>query len=157
MRWTASDRGLSSTISYVLGLAIMAILITGLLIAGTDFVDSQRKSVVETETTVIAQQLAADLERADRLARAGEGTTDLRIEQRFPGQVSGVPYDVELIEQSGDNYVNVSAPQADVSTAVVVPTETAIRDGARADGGQIAIVLEDADGADPGQLVIRDV
>ncbi|MFC7028484.1 hypothetical protein ACFQH8_15745 [Halomicroarcula sp. GCM10025710] len=61
------DRAVSTALGYVLTLSIASLLVTGLIIAGSGFVEDRREQVVREELTVIGQQIGADLARADRL------------------------------------------------------------------------------------------
>ncbi|PSP46175.1 hypothetical protein BRC60_10940 [Halobacteriales archaeon QH_1_68_42] len=75
-----SDRGQSIALDYTLGLAVGFLLITGLLIAGGDYITDQRNRAQQSELRVIGQQLAADIEAADRLAAAATNG-EVRIER----------------------------------------------------------------------------
>jgi len=96
------ERAVSSTLSYTLTLAITAILITGLLTAGGAFVSDQRETVVRSELRTVGQQMAADIERADRLVRAADtsGATTVRITDQYPDRLAGTTYSTELVSNA---------------------------------------------------------
>ena len=145
------DRAVSTTLSYVLTLAISAILVSGLLVAGGSYIDERRNAVVEDELTVIGQQLAAGLERADRLVVASDGSSPtLRIDQSFPNRVTGSGYRVSL--DAGDSNVVLESTSSDVEVAVGFVTRTGVDGSSSADGGEFRIRYDSADG-----LVIEDV
>jgi len=97
LRAVLSDsRAVSTTLGYVLSLAIATLLITGLIIAGGGYVDAQREQVIRDELTVVGQQLAADVERADRLVRAGEAPLTVRVNKTFSDRVTGSNYRVSF-------------------------------------------------------------
>ena len=141
-----TDRGLSTTVSYVLTLSITALLIIGLILATSGAVESQRQTVTREELRVIGQQIASRLLAADRLAATGAET--VRIEYTAPSDVAGSDYRIEV--RDGDPatlYLNAT----DLDTSVSIPVsadadvvETSVR------GGGIEIVL-----TDPGELEVR--
>ena len=90
------ERAASITLNYVLAIAISAVLVTGLLIAGGNFVEGEQESVVRNELSVVGQRLAADVERVDRMVAAGDGITTARLNRSLPTAAVGERYDVEL-------------------------------------------------------------
>lgn len=92
-----TDRAVTTTLEYALSLAMATVVITGLLVAGGDFVEDRRDQVVRTELRVIGQQIASDVQRADRLARAGTGADRLRLNASYPDRVAGIGYSVAVI------------------------------------------------------------
>lgn len=145
-----TDRAVSTTLNYVLSLGIATLLITGLLLAGGTFVDDRRENVVRSELTVVGQQIAADLARADRLVTASAGPTDVRVEQSLPERITGVLYRVSLHE-SPDQRLVLNTTEVEVSVAVNVTTRTPLEDS-RAEGGDLSIVYDESG----GHLEVRD-
>ncbi len=138
----AEDRGQAITLDYTLGIAIAAILVTGLLIAGSGFVEDQRSSAIRAELEVVGQQVATDVEAADRLVASGETNTTVRVERRLPSEIAGSEYLIEL-EGGADPQVVLTSNAMNLSTSMSVSAETAIEDS-RAFGGTISITLTDA-------------
>lgn len=145
------DRAVGSTINYVLSLAIASVLVTGLMLAGGTFVDDRRTEVIRNELTVVGQQVAADLERADRLVRAGETAagTEVTLVRQFPERITGLRYRIETVPGSPDR-VRLVVGEHDVSVTVRVDTATPIG-AASAQGGTIEVSYTGA-----GELVIDD-
>ena len=132
------DRAVSTTLSYVLTLSISAILVSGLLLAGGSYVDDRREAVVEDELTVIGQQLAAGLERADRLVRAGNASTmTLEIDQNLPSQVTGSGYRVSL--DASNEEIDLESTSSDASVTVGFTSQTPVAPSS-AQGGRVQIV-----------------
>ena len=133
------ERAVSSTLNYVLSLAIASILVTGLLLAGGTFVDDRRQEVIRNELRVIGQQVASDLERADRLLRAGEtdGSTEVSIVRQFPERITGINYRLELRPGSPDRVALIAASQ-NVEVTVNVDTRATLA-SSNAQGGAIAV------------------
>lgn len=145
-----SERASSLALGYVLALAIAMLLITGLLVAGGNLLDDGRKQVVRQELDVIGQQVAANVETADRLVEAGDDTSTVSINRSFPDRVAGTTYRVELVEDP-EPTVRLNATDPEVSVEVEVDTTTAV-DDSTALGGDVAVVYDSA--AD--ELVIRN-
>lgn len=147
-----TDRGVSIALSYVLVTSITVILVGGLIIAGSTFVEDQRDNVVEQELKVIGNQLAGNVEQVDRMVNAsGSGGPDAAaVNETFPEQVSGTSYTVTLSDSGGDPQLVLSAQRADVSVAVGLAVDTDVEDDAFASGGEIDAYYDGSD------LVIAD-
>jgi hypothetical protein len=149
----SEDRAVSTTLGYVLALAISALLITGLITAGGNYVEDERDQVVRDQLSVIGQQVAADIERADRLVRAvpaGTQPDTVRINQTFADDVTGTSYRIRL-DPSGSDTVIVESFDPEISVSVRVTSETDIVESS-ADGGPIQIRYTGSD-----ELEVRDV
>lgn len=148
-------RAVSTAVGYVLTLAIAAVLLSGVAIGVGGVLESQTERAVHGDLSVVGQGVAADLESADRLARAAEaGRTDPDVESSeasasvavdvdAPRRVAGIPYTVEV----GPDEVTVRTSRPDASVE--------IRHAARVDvenaslrGGPLRITYV-ADAADP--------
>lgn len=150
------DRGVSTTMGYVLTLAITASLISGLLIAGGSYIENQRDTVARDELQVIGDQLASGLSDADRLAATGGD--DVRVELWLPKRVAGGTYSIELQNESGTNPVTATitgrSTKADVSVDVTVRTTLAVANTTVA-GGPVVITARDVDGDSELELVVE--
>lgn len=141
------DRAVSSALGYVLSLGVTVILITGLLLAGGNFVDGERTSITRTELDVVGQRLASQLSSADRAAMTAGTDGRLEIEARLPDRVAGTEYEIEIGTPpgSGKTTLALSTRAPDVSVAVTVRTTTPIRN-ATVNGGSVRIAYVDSDG-----------
>lgn len=145
-----TDRGVSSAFGYVLTLAIATLLVSGLLVAGGDFVDDSRNNVVRQELEVIGQHTAANIEMADRLVVAGDNTSTVTLNQTFSQRVTGLTYQIELVEEE-DPYLRLNATGQDISVLVNVDNTTAVGES-YADGGEVAVVYDESE----DELVIQN-
>lgn len=145
-----TDRGVSSAFGYVLTLAIATVLISGLLVAGGSFVGDSRERVIRQELEVIGQHVAANVEMADRMVVAGDDTATVTLSQTFSQRVTGVTYQIELVEEE-DPYLRLNATNPDVSVLVKIDNSTAVRES-YADGGEVAVVYDEGE----DQLVIQN-
>jgi hypothetical protein len=134
------ERAASITLNYVLAIAISAVLVTGLLIAGGNFVEGEQESVVRNELSVVGQRLAADIERVDRMVAAGDGVTTARLNRSLPTAAVGERYDVEL-DASSEPELVLTADGADVSVSVPISNRTALSDST-VGSGSVAVVYD---------------
>ncbi|MFB6219982.1 MAG: hypothetical protein ABEH90_00965 [Halolamina sp.] len=158
-RFRDDQRSVSTTLGYSLTLAITAILMAGLLIAGGTLVEDQRERIAEEELSVSAEQLASGLGDADRLA----GTvTDgvLRVYVWLPEDVAGGSYTIELqneptaASQPAKATILAESQQVDatgeltIRTGVPVANRTVI-------GGPVTVSYRDGDGDGDRELVVN--
>jgi hypothetical protein len=137
-RLRGDERAASITLSYVIAIAIATVLVTGLFIAGGNFVDRQQDAVVRNELSVVGQRLASDIERVDRLVVAGRGDTTVRLNQSTPTTTAGTRYDVRLVT-SGSPAVVLDAEGAGASVSVPVSNRTPLG-AASVDSGATTVV-----------------
>jgi hypothetical protein len=142
------DRAVSTTLNYVLSLAIATLLVTSLLVAGSGFVSNGQQEVIRNELSVIGEQVASDVERVDRLVVAGEAVDTANVTQEFPGRVSGTTYHVSLTP-GPEKSLELTSVRPNVTVSLVVSTQTDLGDS-RAGGGPVRVSYDD--GAD--QVVI---
>lgn len=125
---TRNTRAVSPVFAYVLTLAITTLLIAGLLIAASGYVDEQRESVTENELEVLGQQLSADIAAADRLART-DGATATWVQRDIPRDIVGSTYTVHIRSDGAgptEYYLELTAADLDVSIEVGIATQTAL-------------------------------
>lgn len=131
-----TDRAVSVTVNYVMAITIATLLLSGLAVSAGGLIESQSERAIESELEVLGQQLAADVESADRLATvAGGANAEVRIETRLPTRVAGTGYDItvtesELVLRSTDPAISVTVP-------VTVTNELA--EGRTVRGGDVVI------------------
>lgn len=136
-RWAADDRGVSTSLGYVLNLGVAAILVTTLLFAAGTMVDDQRDRAVDTELRVVGERVAADLSAADRLARASDGGT-VRYVVEAPPSVAGRTYDVQ-VNESGNDMVVLDADRSGVSIAIEYHADLHVNATTEASGDLVVV------------------
>lgn len=148
------ERAVSTALGFVLLLGIVALLLTGLLFAFGPFVTGQQHDSSHATLTVFAQDLAGDLESADRLAAsAGENGT-VTLETALPNRVGDQPYTIDIVHRQGplhELHLRSSDPDTSVSVTVRVtrPVET---EPATLSGGPVTISYD----GQQDRLVISD-
>lgn len=153
--FAGDDRGVSTTVGYVLTLAIGAVLLSGVVIGVGGVLESQTDRAVRGDLDVVGQGAVANLESADRLARVAEagradpdvaatdGTVSVEVAVDLPTRVAGVPYTVAVDDDAVT--VRTERPEESVRvphTASVTVAESTVR------GGPLRIEYV-ADGTDP--------
>jgi hypothetical protein len=159
-RWSGADRGVSTTLGYSITLAITAILIGGLLIAGGALVDDQRDRIAQEELSVSVEQLASGLNDGDRLAQNTDDG-EVRVRIWLPDRVAGGPYTLEITNESSpaDQPARVSiaasaqganaVAKVSIRTGIPVANRTII-------GGPLMVTYLDADGDGQRELVVNE-
>lgn len=147
----STDRGVSITLNYILALGISALLVTGLLVAGGNFVQDQRERVIEGEMTIIGQHLASNMESVDRYANASDDELDAAyINQTFQSSVTGSSYSIQLEEDPDQLVLQSNSPSVTVRINTTVQSD--LDTDSFANGGSISVQYD----PDSEQLVIRN-
>jgi hypothetical protein len=147
-RESASDRGVSSPLGYVLNLALAGVVLAGVGTMGMAFFDANSAAATEGDLRAFGNDLAGDIQEADRLARTG-GLASERT--ALPERVRGERYDIEVVNRSdagtggtGLEHATVCERQclvlstADEAVQVVVNVVTERRlESGRLDGGSV--------------------
>lgn len=155
-----SDRAVSITVNYVLVLGITAVLISGLLVGAGGYVQTQRENVVREELSVVAEQLAAGIDDADRLSRANDryvrdDTRSLRVGVDLPSRVAGESYRITITnvttdpDQPSRYELRLRSASSDVSVTLTISTIESLAGGS-VTGGRVVVRL------DGGDLVVTD-
>ena len=146
-----ADRGVSTPLGYTLTLAISTLLVTGLIVAGSNFVSSQREVVIENELEVVGEQVAGQLEQVDRLVTASDDVGAVRINRSIPQKAAGETYNV-LLEPGSPPALRLETANSDASVTVAVPLQNAVGDTS-ASGG--VVVARWCTACTPSRLVIE--
>jgi FlaG/FlaF family flagellin (archaellin) len=115
-RLRQDDRAVSTTVSYVLNIAVATILMSTLLITGTGLIDDQRERTVRTELRVVGNQLADGVATVDRLANANR-TQSAVIGRDLPRKVAGETYTI-AVHGGSDPYLLLSTSNPDIEISV---------------------------------------
>lgn len=137
-------RGQSIALDYTLALGVGFLLITGLVIAGGDYVIDQRNRAQESELRVVGQQLAADIEAADRLANATTTGGDVRIERSLPATVARSSYRITVVDDD-DPFLVLSSHGTPVEVRIHLTNRTALVP-TTINGGRVVIAYTASDG-----------
>jgi len=131
------DRGQAITLNYTLGLGISLLLVTGLIIAGGNFVADQRERAVRTELRVVGQQVATTVASADRLAATTGDDATVRLKRSLPRTVAGSTYNIEVVP-SVDSHLLLRSTNPDIEVRVDLANQTDVV-GTTVGGGTVAV------------------
>jgi len=145
------DRGVSTTISYVLNLTLAAILVSGLLFAAGSVVENERESAIREELDVIGQRIAISIHQANRtVATTPDGAaTTLRVQVDAPTRVAGSGYTVSVDTSGTEPVLHLTTEDPEVTVTVPLSIEDGISAGS-VTGGPLVVVL------DGGDLEVRE-
>jgi hypothetical protein len=138
---SVDTRGVSTTLSYVLTLAMTAALISGLLIGTGAVVEQRQESVARDELRVIGEHASSRLMAADRLAATEP--TDLTVEGEFPDKAAGSTYTISVNDSGPQSQLRLSTATVDASVTVPFVTRLPVVETA-VTGGDLAVRLTDA-------------
>lgn len=136
-----ADRAVSTVVSYVLILGIVALLITILMSVFVPLVTDQQQETVRSTFEVLGNDVAGDIERVDRLATEAGSNGTVTYRTRLPSRVGGSFYDIEIApcdelvlcnDPGGDGYyygVTMRSEDHDTRTTVRLRTEHEIAVG----------------------------
>ena len=158
-----NDRGVSTVVSYVLVLGIVALVASTLVTGFAPFVTTQQHDTVHATLEVLGNDIAGDIDSADRLAtEAGDdGTVELRT--RLPDRVGGSTYEIEFHNRTGERgysgyHYDIELRSTEPETAATVRVRSNRPLGTEPtvlEGGILRIKLV-PDGSNT-ELVIQDV
>lgn len=133
-----TDRAVSVTVDYVMTITIATLLLSGLAVSAAGLIESQSEETIRSELDVLGQQLAANIESADRLATVAKGNTaEVRIESTLPTRVAGTGYTIDV---TGDMIVlRTTDPEVSVSVQFTVSDDTAVETDRTVRGGNVLI------------------
>ena len=149
----ATDRGVSSTVTYTLVIVLTVTLTAGLVIGADELVAGQREQTVQNQLDVIGQRLASSIQTVDQMAATDPSTAS--VTRHFPNRVAGSQYRV-IIRQpdpTRQEYVLIlESTDADVTTRASVTTTVRMaadrsllpsgQTERRIDGGSLRIVYQ---------------
>jgi len=150
-RESASDRGVSSPLGYVLNLALAGVVLAGVGMMGMAFFDANSAAAAEGDLRAFGNDLAGDIQEVDRLARTG-GLASERT--ALPERVRGEPYDIEVVNRSDAGTdgphatacerqcLVLSTADGTVQAVVNVVTERRLESG-RLEGGSVTTRYRD--------------
>lgn len=157
---SGDDRGVSTTLGYVLTLTITAVLISGLLFAGGALVEDQRDRIAQEELSVAAEQLAAGVNEGDRLAESTDGGV-LRVQVWLPERIAGGSYALELRNESvppdqpARATIIARAGGADARATVSLRTGVPVANKT-VEGGPVVISHRNVTGDERRELVVNE-
>jgi hypothetical protein len=138
------ERAVTVPVQYVLLLATLALLSSGLFVAMGGFVQAEQGQAAEDALEAVGQRLSADLAAADRLATPLDGTGAFTLAIETPETVAGTTYTISVEHRTGDRSALVlETRRPSVAVDVDVVTDVPLVEGS-VSGGQLAVVYDPA-------------
>jgi FlaG/FlaF family flagellin (archaellin) len=136
------DRAVSAVLGYILTLAVMTLLVSGLFLAAGNFVENQHERAIRAELEVVGNRLAADIAAVDRMALASGAVGEAELQSDMPELTAGQSYLIEISESgtAGVYFLNASTDDPDVEVSVRVRAETDLVEGT-VNGGDVTVVF----------------
>ncbi|MHC3378058.1 DUF7266 family protein [Haloarcula sp. H-GB5] len=104
----SDSRGVSPAVTQALTIGITSLLVTGLLIGGSQMVDSQRDRVTEEALENVGDGIARDLIRLDAFDTASLNST-VSFRATYPERIADQSYNVEVSPDMSRTRVYVNA------------------------------------------------
>lgn len=141
-----TDRAVSAVVNYVLVLAIVTLLGTGLFVAATDYVQGQQSTAIRAAFLEVGNDLAGELSDTERVARSADGDGTVVATADLPERVAGSQYRI-TVSPSGADGGDLVLRSADPAVTVTVPlgSRTPVSE-TTVDGGPVVIRAEVTDG-----------
>lgn len=153
-------RAVSVTISYVLTLAITAVLITGLLLSAGSLFERQQDRSAREQLQDAGGQFAHQIQYLDRLADGTNGTSNASLSVSLPDQVSGSRYDAEIkaedVDGDGEPESMLYLGGISKASSVTIPVgnETWVQTGGIQTDEFRMYLCDDASGSPDSQLIV---
>ena len=148
-----TDRAVSVTVGYVLTLAISALLLSGLFVAGGSFVETQRERAAHGELTVVGERIAADIGTVDRVASSASSPGNLTVDRTLtlPDRAAGTVYRIRVSAGDTGGTVALESDRTDATVEVPFRTSEGVAvENATVSGGDLRIRW-DPNGGDDGE------
>lgn len=143
-------RGVTTALNYVLLIAIVTLMVSGLLVGVSELVYRQQDDAVRSQLDTVGNDLAGDIGTAERLVGT-HGGDQVRLETRLPETVGGSQYRAAVTNASGEKY-NLVLRSDDPDLVVSVPFRSSIPVNGTASGGTVVVTYDAAN----DRLVIDD-
>jgi hypothetical protein len=143
-------RAVSPAVTQALTIGISTILITGLLLGGSSFVDTKRENTVRQGLQDIGAGVASDLVRLDQF-ETSTAAGSISFTSRYPDRIGGENYLIRLLPGPDRTSIYINSTSSDLGTVIRFENETNVC-GGRTAGGEIAVVYD----ASTQCLAVRD-
>lgn len=130
-------RAVSPAVTQALTIGISTILITGLLLGGSSYVDNKREQTVRQGLQDVGSGVASDLVRLDQFDPPG-GPQDVSFTSDYPDRVGGEKYRIALVQRPDLTTIYVNSTASDLGTQVRFENVHGVCDS-RVAGGAIAV------------------
>lgn len=133
-------RAVSAAVTQALTIAISTILIMGLLIGGSSFVNAKQEHTVRQGLQDIGSGVASDLVRLDQFNASGV-PENVTFTSNYPDRVGGENYEIRLVPGPDVTTIYINSTSSNLGTQVRFANETGIC-ASQVPGGQLSVVYD---------------
>lgn len=136
------NRATSTTLTYVLTLAITTVLMAGLLVGTSGVVDDQQRQSVRNELGVVGERLASEITGVDRLVYIS-ADSEVTLRTDHPARVVNTDYTIavkvdETAPCTHEQCLVLNSTQPALTVVVPFSTEVAVEEG-QVIGGDVVV------------------
>lgn len=135
------ERAMSVPTNYVIMLAVVTILSSGLFVTASGFVVDQQEQAVRAGLEVIGNRLANDLAAADRLAQGTDAPGDLSVMVELPERAAGSTYTIVVDPTGNGADIRLRTTRPEITVTVPVRTATPVSSGS-VSGGTLVVTFD---------------
>ncbi|MDS0259179.1 hypothetical protein NDI56_07215 [Haloarcula sp. S1CR25-12] len=133
-------RAVSPAVTQALTIGISTILITGLLLGGSSYIDTKRDNTVRQGLIDVGSGVASDLVRLDQFDTDGV-SQEISFSSAYPDRVGGEGYRIHLDPSADRTTIYINSTASDRRTQVRFKNTTAVCES-RVTGGPIQVVYD---------------
>ena len=133
-------RAVSPAVTQALTIGVSTILITGLLLGGSSFIDTKRDNTVRQGLQDVGSGLASDLVRLDQFDTA-DVSSNISFVSEYPDRVAGEGYRIHLVEDTDRATIHLNSTASDRRTQVRFRNDQPVCEST-VSGGQITVVYD---------------
>jgi len=143
-------RAISPAVTQALTIGISTILITGLLVGGSTFIDNREEDTVRKGLKDVGTGVSSELVRLDQYNKTAV-SNNLSFTSDYPDRVGNEPYRIHVVPDSDKSTIYVNSSASEYWTSVRFKNTSPVCESS-VGGGQIAVVY-DTTRSDPCMVV----
>ncbi|WP_324662762.1 DUF7266 family protein [Haloarcula sediminis] len=133
-------RAVSPAVTQALTIGISTILITGLLLGGSSYVDNKREQTVRQGLQDVGSGVASDLVRLDQFDTA-DVSSNVSFTSNYPDRLAGEGYRVHVVEDGELTMIHINSTSSDRQTQVRFANDQPVCEST-VRGGQITVLYD---------------
>lgn len=155
------DRAVSTVLGYILALSISAILISGVLLGATTYIDSQQDRVAREQAEAVGSKIVDRIASTDRLATVSNHDGEVLTRVTLPRQIARSTYAIHVVNKTapagaGDQpfRYRIAVRVEETVTNTTVRTHHPMKTNT-VGGGKLVVAYNNSDGTPAEKLQLR--
>jgi len=138
-------RAVSPAVTQALTIGISTILITGLLVAGSSFIDAKQENTIRQGLQDVGSGVASDLVRLDQFITR-TGAVGVSYTSSYPDRVGNEAYRIEISDSGSTDTktIAIDSASSNLGTEIRFETSTDICSSRTATGGTIEVFYDES-------------